>query len=183
MREATKEEKEERVIQRFLPDETWETVPSFKELQRGDIFRMFENDGTEVIMQRGKGKKFPGRFRVMGDPFKLEDTKVTRIKDRLKEAKWAVNAKAVWSFKTRREMRKRKMKEGGVTDNYSRRETEVWNGTSWEVQPLMHIKAGDKFRYLEEGEYFEHAAEDDAFYDDSQFPPCWTIIVLDEHTA
>jgi hypothetical protein len=47
----------------------------------------------------------------------------------------------------------------------------------------MHIKNGDEIRYLEEGEYFEHTALGDAFYDDKLFPPCWAISVEEEQTA
>lgn len=179
----TKEQKMQRTIQRHLADETWETVASFQDLNVSDIFRLFEHDGTEIQMHKG-GKSCPGRFRVQAAPFKHEDPKVERVKDRLAAAVWAVNAKPVWRFKTKTDIRKRAMKDGSVCGNdFSKRDTEVLRDSGWESISLMHVKEGDQIRYLEEGEYFEHTAASDAFYDDSLFPPCWAITVKDDETA
>ncbi len=182
MNTPTKEQKEQRTIQRMNRD-TWETVASFQDLNPGDIFRLFEYDGTEIQMHRGSGKSGPGRFRVQGHSFKYENPKIERVKDRLAAAVPAVNAKPVWRFKSKTEMRKRQMKDGSVCGNdFSKRDTEVFGENGWEAKPLMHVKEGDRIRYLEEGEYFEHVATGDAFYDDNLFPPCWAIVIKDEET-
>ena len=183
MKTPTKEEKEQRTIQRLRPNKTWETVGSFGDLEAGDIFRLFEYDGTEIQMKKGNKAFVPGRFRVQGRPFKYENPKEPSVKKRLAEAIWAVNCKSVWRTKERDEtIEHRKMKAGSTTDEYGKREIEVKVGDSWEARPLMHVKDGDTIRYLEEGEYFEHVALGNAFYDDKLFPPCWAITIHDEVT-
>ena len=104
-----------------------------------------------------------------------------RVKDRLAAAVWSINAKPIWRFRTKKDIRRREMKDGSVCGNdFSKRDTEVLGENGWESKSLMHVRAGDRIRYLEEGEYFEHIAAGDAFYDDNLFPPCWAITVKDE---
>lgn len=184
MKTPTKEEKEQRTIQRLLPNKTWETVESFGDLEAGNIFRLFEHDGTEIQMKKGNKAYVPGRFRVQGKPFKYEDPKEPNIKKRVADAIWAVNCKSVWRLKDRADtIKHRQMVAGSTTDDYGKREIEVKMDGNWEARPLMHVKNGDSFRFLEEGEYFEFVAMSDAFYDDKLFPPSWAISVHDEQTA